>query len=177
MALRKRGPLGAERAGDRLPAALARLSADEIVDFWVRYVALLGHDPTLLHADAHIGNTYALPGDDVGFLDWQVVRRGHWSQDAGYFLQGALTEADRRAAERDLIASYLAELGPEDDGDAWLWYRASPAYGLAIWLSTLGTDGYQDHDVSRELVARYGSAFVEMDTAGALAALESRAGR
>jgi hypothetical protein len=177
MALRTRGPLGAERAGDRLPAALASLSADEIVDFWVRYVALLGHDPTLLHADAHIGNTYALPGDDVGFLDWQVVRRGHWSQDAGYFLQGALTEADRRAAERDLIASYLAELGPGDDDDAWLWYRASPAYGLAIWLSTLGTDGYQAHDVSRELVARYGSAFVEMDTAGALAALESRTGR
>ena len=31
---------------------------------------------TLLHGDAHIGNTYVLPDDDVGFLDWQVVRRG-----------------------------------------------------------------------------------------------------
>jgi hypothetical protein len=172
--LRKYVPLGIERAGGRLPASLAGLSGDEVVDFWVRYVALLSRDPTLLHADAHIGNIYALPGDDVGFLDWQVVRRGHWSQDAGYFLQGALTEADRRAADRDLIAGYVAELGGGDD--AWLWYRASAAYGLAIWLSTLGTDGYQAHDVSRELVARYAAAFVELETTGALAALESSAG-
>jgi hypothetical protein len=70
LGLRKRVPLGIERAGDRLPSSLARMPADEIVDFWVRYVALLDHDPTLLHADAHIGNTYVLPGDDVGFLDW-----------------------------------------------------------------------------------------------------------
>jgi hypothetical protein len=68
----------------------------------------------------------------------------------------------------------VAELGGGDD--AWLWYRASAAYGLAIWLSTLGTDGYQAHDVSRELVARYAAAFVELDTTGALAALESSAG-
>jgi hypothetical protein len=181
-ALRERIPLGIERAGCRLPASLAKLSADELVDFWVRYVALLGHDPTLLHADAHIGNTYALPDGDVGFLDWQVARRGHWSQDAGYFLQGALTEGDRRAADRDLLACYLGELnqtkgGGGDRGDAWLWYRASPAYGLPVWLSTLGTDGYQPHDVSRELVARYAAAFTELETAGALDALESAAGR
>jgi aminoglycoside phosphotransferase (APT) family kinase protein len=110
LGLRKRVPLGKERADGRLPAPVAGMPPDEIVDFWVRYVALLGHNPTLLHADAHIGNTYVLPGDDVGFLDWQVVRRGHWSQDAGYFLQGVLTEADRRAADRDLIACYRAEL-------------------------------------------------------------------
>jgi Phosphotransferase enzyme family len=123
---------------------------DEIVDVWVRYVALLGRHPTLLHADAHIGNTYLLPNDDVGFLDWQVVRRGHWSQDVGYFLQGALVEADRR----DLVAAYSKELGRGmNAADAWQWYRGSPAYGLAIWLSTLGTDGYQRHDVSLELVA------------------------
>jgi Ser/Thr protein kinase RdoA (MazF antagonist) len=175
--LRKRVPLGLERAAKRLPALVARMPADEIVDQWVRYVALLGHDPTLLHADAHIGNTYVLPDDDVGFLDWQVVRRGHWSQDVGYFLQGALTEADRRAADRDLITTYLAEFDRAADvADAWRWYRASAAYGLAIWLSTLGTDGYQPHDVSRELAARYGAAFAELDTLDALAVLE-RAGR
>lgn len=175
-ALRRRVPLGLERAGDRLPAEVARRSADEIVDVWVRYVALLGRDPTLLHADAHIGNTYLLPDDDVGFLDWQVVRRGHWSQDVGYFLQGALVETDRRAAERELVASYSEELGRGSGrADAWRWYRASPAYGLAIWLSTLGTDGYQPHDISLELVARYAAAFVELETLDALTALESAA--
>ena len=175
-ALRRRVPLGLERAGGRLPAEVARRSADEIVDVWVRYVALLGRDPTLLHADAHIGNTYLLPDDDVGFLDWQVVRRGHWSQDVGYFLQGALVETDRRAAERELVAAYSEELGRgAGRADAWRWYRASPAYGLAIWLSTLGTDGYQRHDISLELVARYAAAFVELETLDALTALESAA--
>ena len=175
-ALRRRVPLGLERAGGRLPAEVARRSADEIVDVWVRYVALLGRDPTLLHADAHIGNTYLLPDDDVGFLDWQVVRRGHWSQDVGYFLQGALVETDRRAAERELVAAYSEELGRgAGRADVWRWYRASPAYGLAIWLSTLGTDGYQRHDISLELAARYAAAFVELETLDALTALESAA--
>jgi hypothetical protein len=73
-------------------------------------------------------------------------------------------------------AAYLAGLGAGGDSDGgWLWYRASPAYGLPIWLSTLGTDGYQAHDVSRELVARYAAALVELETPGALAALESTA--
>ena len=61
---------------------------------------------TLLHGDPHIGNTYVLPGDEVGFLDWQVVRRGNWSQDVGYFLVSALTVADRRESEPELIEAY-----------------------------------------------------------------------
>jgi hypothetical protein len=175
-ALRERIPLGMERAGDRLPAELRHWTADEVVDVVDRYLALLGRDPTLLHADAHIGNTYVLPNDDVGFLDWQVVRRGHWSQDVGYFLQGALVETDRRAAERELITTYSNELGcGVGHEDAWRWYRASPAYGLPVWLSTLGTDGYQRHDISLELVARYAAALIELDTLDALTALESEA--
>lgn len=31
-------------------------------------------------------------------------------------------------------------------------YRATLAYGLGIWLSTLGTDGYQSQQVSLALV-------------------------
>lgn len=177
-ALRRRIPLALQRADGRLPTEVARLSAEEIVDLWVRYVALLDRDPTLLHADAHIGNVYLLPGDDVGFLDWQVVRRGHWSQDVGYFLQGALVPADRRAAERELIASYATEVGRGvGQADAWRWYRGSAAYGLAIWLSTLGTDGYQPQDISLELAIRYAVAFVELRAPDALTALESAAGR
>lgn len=171
-ALRARVPLGMERAGDLLPPEIGRRSADEIVDLWVRYVALLHRDPTLLHADAHIGNTYVLPGGAVGFLDWQVVRRGHWSQDVGYFLQGALTDADCRTAERELVESHRRAVGGDTDADAaWRWYRASPAYGLAIWLSTLGTDGYQPHEVSLALVTRYARAFVNLETTSALSGL------
>ncbi len=51
-------------------------------------------------------------------------------------------------------------------------YRASPAYGLAIWLSTLGTDGWQRREVSLALAQRYAAAFVDLDTLAALDELE-----
>jgi aminoglycoside phosphotransferase (APT) family kinase protein len=133
---------------------------------------------TLLHGDAHIGNTYVLPDDNVGFLDWQVVRRGEWSQDVGYFLISALKEDDRRSSEADLVEEYRKALdGPSDQipsaSEAWLRYRATPAYGLAIWLSTLGTDGWQPREVSMVLAQRYASAFVELETMSALEALDA----
>ena len=114
--LRRRVPTGLERAGDTIPAAVAKYDGDEIVDLWVRFVSSLTIGPvTLLHGDAHIGNTYLLPDDDVGFLDWEVVRRGNWSHDAGYFLIGSLTEDDRRAREADLVDAYLAALDVPPD--------------------------------------------------------------
>jgi aminoglycoside phosphotransferase (APT) family kinase protein len=156
---------------------VTKLSGDEIVGIWARYVASLSKGPmTLLHGDAHIGNTYVLPDGDVGFLDWQVVRRGGWSQDVGYFLVGALTEEDRRRSEAALLEEYRKALDipanqrPSAE-EAWLHYRTTPAYGLAIWLSTLGTDGYQSREVSLALARRYSSAFVELETASALASI------
>lgn len=172
--LRRSTPGGLARGVGSLPAAVAGLSGDQVVDLWARYVALLGRTPTLLHADAHIGNTYVLDGSNVGFLDWAVCRRGHWSQDLGPFVQGSLEVADRRASERAILRSYLQELDRGIDFDeAWTWYRASAAYGLAIWLSTLGTDGYQPHEISLALAQRYAVAFDELDTVGALEALET----
>jgi Ser/Thr protein kinase RdoA (MazF antagonist) len=174
--LRKRIPLGLERAAGLLPDAVARYSGDDIVELWSRYVATLSARPmTLLHGDAHIGNTYVLPDGGVGFLDWQVVRRGEWSQDVGYFLVGALTEDDRRRSERELIEAYRQALDvPRAERPSaeqmWLRYRTTPAYGLAIWLSTLGTDGWQAPAISLALAQRYARAFVELDTAAALAA-------
>src|SRR5690606_35638276 len=175
--LRKRVPIGLQRARDLLSPPLRALDGDTVVDLWVRYVETLAMAPvTLLHGDAHIGNTYVLPDDDVGFLDWQVVRRGGWSQDVGYFLVGALSEDDRRRSERALIETWRNMLDvpeaqrPSADA-AWLHYRASQAYGLTIWLSTLGTDGWQAPAISRTLVQRYASAFTELDTAEALDAL------
>jgi aminoglycoside phosphotransferase (APT) family kinase protein len=133
---------------------------------------------TLLHGDAHIGNTYVLPNGDVGFLDWQVVRRGEWSQDVGYFLVGSLIEQDRRRSEKKLLEEYCAALEVPDGqrpskADAWLRYRATPAYGLAIWLSTLGTDGWQRREVSLALAQRYATAFVELQSERALAAISA----
>ena len=172
--LRSRIPVGLERGAPALPAEVAKLNADAIVGFWTRYVASLTEGPmTLLHADAHIGNTYVLSDGDVGFLDWQVVRRGEWSQDIGYFLISALTEEDRRAHERSLLEEYRRTLevpaGERPSAQTvWKRYRATPAYGLAIWLSTLGTEGYQSREVSTALAQRFASAFLELDTLSAL---------
>jgi aminoglycoside phosphotransferase (APT) family kinase protein len=152
-----------------------RLNGDELVDLWARYVGSLTQGPmTLLHGDAHIGNTYVLPSGEVGFFDWQVVRRGEWSQDVGYFLVGSLTEADRRNSEKELIEIYRNALKVPDverptKQQAWLRYRATPAYGLPIWLSTMGTDDYQAPAISLALSQRFAAAFVELDTMAALA--------
>lgn len=176
--LRTYTPKGLARGADRLPAEVARDDGDRIVDLWAAFVGTLHREPvTLLHADAHIGNTYVLPGDDVGFLDWQVVRRGGWFQDVGYFLMGALTVEDRRRSEADLLEEYRAALEIPaatrfSAADAWLRYRASAAYGLAIWLSTLGTDGYQPRAFSLPLAERYAVAFVDLEAEAALARLQ-----
>ncbi len=174
--LRRMAPIGLQRGRPSLPPEVRAWSGDDVVDLWVTFVDTLDAGPlTLLHGDAHIGNAYVLPDDTVGFLDWQVVRRGNWSQDVGYFLQGALTTADCREHERALVVTYAESLGRVSEDEAWLRYRASAVYGLAIWLSTLGTDGYQTREVSLALAERYAAAVVDLDAAGALEELSSRA--
>ncbi|MBY0286907.1 MAG: phosphotransferase [Mycobacteriaceae bacterium] len=168
-----------ERLGDTVaPAILALSGTDLFVDIWARYIGTLTRSTqTLLHGDPHIGNTYVLPDDEVGFLDWQMARRGNWSLDLGYFLQGALTIEDRRRGERDLLAQYRGALDlPADEvpsaDEVWLRYRASVAHGLAIWMATLsGGDAWQGADICLALAQRYGAAFVDLDTRSALDAI------
>jgi hypothetical protein len=167
-------PIGLQRGTGHLPQAVTKYSTTAILDLWTRYVASLSQGPTtLLHGDAHIGNTYVLPNDDVGFLDWQVTRRGEWSQDVGYFLISALTEDDRRKHEAGLLEVYRNALNVPDGqrptaDQIWARYRATPIYGLAIWLSTLGTDGWQPKEISLILCQRFSAAFTELGTLQAL---------
>ena len=168
-----------ERLGDTAPAEILALSGEELfVDIWARYIGTLTKAPqTLLHGDPHIGNTYVLPDDDVGFLDWQMVRRGNWSLDLGYFLQGALTIEDRRRSERELLEEYRGALTlPADEmpspEDVWLRYRASVAHGLAIWMATLsGGDAWQSAEICLALAQRYAAAFIDLDTRAAIDAI------
>lgn len=169
-----------ERLGNTVSSEILRLSGTDLfVDIWARYIGTLTTSPqTLLHGDPHIGNTYVLPDDDVGFLDWQMARRGNWSLDLGYFLQGALTIEDRRRAERDLLDEYRSGLTlPADElpsaEEVWLRYRASVAHGLAIWMATLsGGDAWQGADICLALAQRYSAAFIDLDARAALAALD-----
>lgn len=149
-------------------------------DIWTRYIRTLGAAPqTLLHGDPHIGNTYVLPDGDVGFLDWQVLRRGNWSLDVGYFLQGALTVDDRREHERAILHEYRSALGlPADElpsvDEIWTRYRASTIHGLAVWLATASGGGaWQRVDIAVALAARYSVAYVDLESAAALGAIEA----
>jgi aminoglycoside phosphotransferase (APT) family kinase protein len=168
-----------ERAADTVSAEVLALTGEQLfVDIWARYIGTLTRAPqTLLHGDPHIGNTYVLPDDDVGFLDWQMARRGNWSLDLGYFLQGALTIEDRRRSERGLLDEYRAALTlPAEDmpsrDEVLVRYRASVAHGLAIWMATLsGGDAWQSAGVCLALVQRYAAAFVDLDSRAAIDAI------
>lgn len=82
-------PAALERLGDDAPPAVQALSIDHLVEgIWKPFIRTLtgpGVPTTLLHGDPHIGNTYLTQDSDVGFLDWQVARRGNFSVDLGYF--------------------------------------------------------------------------------------------
>ncbi|MBB2990993.1 aminoglycoside phosphotransferase (APT) family kinase protein [Mycolicibacterium iranicum] len=173
-------PSALERLGDDAPAEVMALTIDQLIDdVWKPFIRTLTTSAqTLLHGDPHIGNTYVLPGGEVGFLDWQVARRGNFSLDLGYFLQGALTVDDRRRHERDLLTEYHNSLGLPDDEmpsaeDIWLRYRASVAHGLALWLCTASADGglWQRPEVAVTLAQRYSAAYGDLDTPAALSAL------
>ena len=62
---------------------------------------------TLLHGDAHIGNTFRYPDGRAGLLDWQLFVRGHHMHDVAYTITSALSTATRRAKERELVSYYL----------------------------------------------------------------------
>lgn len=171
-----------ERLGDTVAAEILALTGEQLfIDIWARYIGTLTGSststPTLLHGDPHIGNTYVLPDDDVGFLDWQMVRRGNWSLDLGYFLQGALTIDERRRSERELLDEYRSALTlpaaemPSAD-EVLLRYRASVAHGLAIWLATLsGGDAWQSPEICLALAQRYAAAFIDLETPAAINAI------
>lgn len=156
------------------------LTIDHLVDaVWKPYISTLTATPaTLLHGDPHIGNTYVTAEGELGFLDWQVARRGNFSLDIGYFLQGALTTEDRRNHERILLEHYRdalalpsAELPSREE--IWLRYRASVAHGLALWLCTASASGglWQRVEVAAALAQRYAYAYGDLDSAGAIAAI------
>jgi len=171
-------PSALEQLDDSTPPDVVSMSIDHLVEgVWKPYIRTLTTSPqTLLHGDPHIGNTYVTPDGEVGFLDWQVARRGNWSLDVGYFLQGAMTVEDRRQHERALLAEYRDALGlpaeelPSPD-EIWLRYRASVAHGLALWLATASSGGglWQRLEVAVALAQRYANAYGDLDTPSAIA--------
>ncbi|MET0180928.1 MAG: phosphotransferase, partial [Novosphingobium sp.] len=98
---------------------------------------------TVCHGDTHIGNTYILPGERAGLLDWQLTSKGFAIHDVSYALATALSVTQRREHERELLSYYRDQLRARGlrDGSAedelWLEYRRAMVWGVYIgWLTT-----------------------------------------
>ena len=95
----------ATRAEDLDPifAEVARLYVDQgeaVHDLWEAGTAVV------THGDGHLANLF-VEEDRLGFLDWGCFALAPAMRDVGYFLCMALSVADRRQHERELISCYL----------------------------------------------------------------------
>ncbi len=127
---------------------------------------------TVLHGDAHPGNTFFRNGR-AGLLDWQVVRRGHPARDLAYTMVLGMPTEQRRAAQHDLLDIYrkafAATGGPDLDRDElFTRYRQAVVHPYISGLSTAGLGGMQDDDVALEGLRRAVAALEDLDTVGAL---------
>ena len=158
---------GVEAAQDFLPPALyARRT--EIWPVTLRSLELLRDLPlTLCHGDVHLKNWYTCKDGTIGLGDWGVTHRGHWSRDLAYTLCTALSVANRRAWEGDLIAYYLERLaaagGPRVSmDDAMRAYRLALPSAFAFWTLTLKPDpafpDMQPAETARVFIERLGAA-------------------
>jgi aminoglycoside phosphotransferase (APT) family kinase protein len=124
-----------------LLARLNRTAAQLCEDTWaVQQHQQLG-PATLLHGDAHLGNSYLLPDGRGGLLDWQLMVRGCWAHDVNYLIVTTLSTELRRRHERELLAHYLDALArngvhtPPSREDAWRDYRLGVVWSCLIgWL-------------------------------------------
>lgn len=127
---------------------------------------------TVLHGDAHPGNTYFRDGH-AGLLDWQVVRRGHPARDLAYAIVLGTPTADRPRVERDLLDTYRKALivagGPElDHEDLWTRYRQAVVHPYLSGLTTAGLGGLQSEGIALEGLRRAVVALEELETVAAL---------
>ena len=93
----------------------------------------------LSHGDCHVGQSYRLPDGDVRLLDWQCCMAASWGHDFANFMVSALSPADRRECEGDLLKAHLElmrEYGghPPDVDTAWKVYSACVLYGAGSAL-------------------------------------------
>jgi hypothetical protein len=94
----------------------------------------------MTHGDGHLGNTYISPEGLPGLIDFQAPSIGSAIDDLSYFIGGALTVADRRAHEKELVQSYLDSLhkhgGPKlTIEDVWFDYQKQHVHGF-VWAMT-----------------------------------------
>jgi hypothetical protein len=95
---------------------------------------------SLVHGDCHAGNIF-LTDAGPGFLDWQLIQRGHWALDVAYHINALLPVDVAEKEEVNLLRQYLQAaqaLGtavPSFD-EAFTQYREAVVYGFYLWVIT-----------------------------------------
>jgi hypothetical protein len=169
---------GFQQAEDVIPERLfAR--AEEIWPATLRSVSAHGDLPrTLIHSDVHLKNWYIDADGEMGLNDWQCSCKGNWGRDLAYGLSTALSIANRREWDEQLVAYYVEQLhaaGAPNVGfdSAWRLYRQNLFSALAWWTGTLGqppeAPKMQPPESSREFIRRMTHAIDDLD---ALASFE-----
>jgi len=128
------------------------------------------HAYSLIHGDAHVGNTCIDAQGQPFFIDWAGPCLSCWAFDVANFMVGALTVEDRRSSEIDLLRDYLVRLanhgGPTLQwSNAWDDYRRHILNGL-IWPTVPPT--MQPPENVRVMGERYTTALLDHDTLGLL---------
>jgi hypothetical protein len=143
------------------PAAMRALAVHE------------GEGQGLIHSDVHIGNWYRTTAGKMGLCDWQCLSRGHWSRDFAYAVTAALTPADRRMWEKDLLARYLARFAeltgtkPNFD-ESFRYYREQIVHALLMWTITLCHSpllpNMQPEETTLAMIERITTAMADLDS-------------
>jgi hypothetical protein len=128
------------------------------------------HAFSLIHGDAHLGNTCIDAEGRPFFIDWAGPCRSCWAFDVANFMVGALTVPDRRASEQELLRGYLTGLAAHGGpvipwSEAWDDYRRHILNGL-IWPTVPPT--MQPLENVRAMGERYTTALLDHDTLGLL---------
>ena len=137
---------------------------------------------TLLHGDPHLGNTYLLPGEQGGLLDWQLLMRGSWAHDVTYLMVTALDSEVRRRHQRDLLAEYLERLaaagleGVPSLPVAFGQYRAAALWGLVIGWLICPPENY-GWPITEANISRTVAAVEDLETFAAIDAVDASSPR
>lgn len=128
---------------------------------------------TLLHGDAHVGNTYRTKSGERGYLDFQLSARGFCMHDVSYTIVTSLAVKERRLHELNLIDGYrerLIDLGvhkPPSLEMLFEEYRRAMAWNLYIGWLTSPTENY-GWEITVGNLVRVATAYRDLDSAKAI---------
>ena len=147
--MRKRCQVGMERAKAVISPRIYG-QADRLWEGTRRALELATNSlpRTLLHGDAHVGQSYVTADGRMGWTDWQLAMQGGWAYDFAYFVSSACEPENRREWDRDLLELYLERLTehggkPPATEEAWRAYCQQLFYPWSAWAFTIGRAAYQ----------------------------------